>query len=96
MFKETPFIKNIYFLDMYSPDKIKKYKNCLPDLKIFLAQRCLWQRWWKYFFEYLCEVETEFEDSLECESGVHMGWFTRKTRGQKSHATVPLSKGWMI
>ncbi len=40
---------------------LKKLKHCLPNLTIFLAQRCLWQRRWKYFFEYLREVETKFE-----------------------------------
>jgi hypothetical protein len=48
-------------------------KKFSPNLYLFWTQRCLWQRWWKYLYEYLPAVETEFEKSLECESGAHMG-----------------------
>jgi hypothetical protein len=43
----------------------------------------------KVLFEYLLEVEIEFENNSECESGVHVGSIYEKTRGRKSRATVP-------
>ncbi len=37
-------------------------------------QHCIRQRWiFTFEHEYLREFETEFENILECESGVHMG-----------------------
>jgi hypothetical protein len=43
-------------------------------------------------FEYLREYEPEFENVLGYELGAHMGSIReKKTRGQKSRATVPLS-----
>jgi hypothetical protein len=42
-------------------------------------------------FEYLGEFETEFENILGHESGAQVGSIhEKKTRGQKSRATVPL------
>jgi hypothetical protein len=40
--------------------------------------------------EYFCEFETEFENNLGSDSGVHMGLIHKKSRGQKSSATVSL------
>ncbi len=42
-------------------------------------------------FEYLRELEPEFENVLGYELGAHMGSIHEKTRGQKSRATVPLT-----
>ncbi len=58
--------------------------------RYIFTQRCLWQCRCKWFLACLREVETEFANNLECESGVHMGLIYEKTRGWKSHATVPL------
>ncbi len=69
---------------MYSPNTNKKYKNCLPYLNFFPS-------WWKYFLEYLREVETELEDSLECDSGAYMGSIYEKNQMPKYRATVPLT-----
>ncbi len=33
-------------------------------------------------FEYLCEFETEFENNLESDSGVHMGLIHEKTEAK--------------
>jgi hypothetical protein len=41
-------------------------------------------------FEYLCEFETEFENNLGSDSGGSYGVDSRKNRGQKSRATLPL------
>ncbi len=48
---------------MYRPNTTEKWKKCFPNLTIFFTQRRLRQRWWKYFFEYLLEVKTEFENN---------------------------------
>jgi hypothetical protein len=45
-----------------------------------------------YKSEYLREIETEFENILVWESGVHTGSIIKKTRGRQSRATVPLKK----
>ena len=44
-----------------------------------------------YFCEYLRENENIFENILACESRDQVLLIHEKTRGQKSHATVPLS-----
>ncbi len=46
--------------------------------------------------EYFCEFKKEFKNILGCEFGDCMGSIHRKTRGQKSHATVPLSKIFLV
>jgi hypothetical protein len=43
-------------------------------------------------FEYLGEFEMEIKNILGLESGAHMGLIHEKNRGEKSRATVPLSK----
>jgi hypothetical protein len=43
-------------------------------------------------FEYLGEFGTEIENILGHESGAQVGSIHEKIRGQKSHATVPLSQ----
>jgi hypothetical protein len=46
--------------------------------------------------EYLREFEPEFEKVLGYELGAHMGSIhEKKTRGQKSRATVPLIQSWI-
>ncbi len=42
--------------------------------------------------EFLCEFETELENNLGYESGLHMGPIHHKIRGQRSRATVSVSK----
>jgi hypothetical protein len=44
-----------------------------------------------FFFKYICEFETKFENNLGSESGVNKGLFMEKTSGRKSRATVPLN-----
>jgi hypothetical protein len=44
-------------------------------------------------FEYFGEFETEFKTILEYESGAQVVLIGRKSRGQKSRATVPSSAG---
>ncbi len=45
-----------------------------------MNQRCILERWYTYRSEYLREFETEFEDILGCESGVHMGSIIEKNQ----------------
>ncbi len=48
-------------------------------------------------FEYLWEFEPEFKNFLGYELGAHMGSIhEKKTRGQKSRATVPLSIHFVV
>ena len=47
-------------------------------------------RWSFLKFEYLGEIETEFENTLACLSGAQMGLNHEKTGGQKSRDTLPL------
>ncbi len=49
-----------------------------------------YSRIFTFEYEYLREFETEFENILGCESGADIGSIHEKTRGKKSHATVPL------
>jgi hypothetical protein len=86
---EDTLLEKMYILDMYSPITVKKIKIVYLTWTFFLAQRC--QRRWKYFFEYLREVGTESEDSLECESGVHMGSIYEKNRRPKISCYCPFN-----
>jgi hypothetical protein len=68
---------------MYSPNAVKK-KKCLPNLTILITLM-------KVLFEYLREIETELENSLECESGVHMGSIYEKKRRPKFSCNCPFN-----
>jgi hypothetical protein len=68
----------------------------VPCLKCPLGKKLLVPRgirpWRKTFgFEYLHEFETEFENNLGYESGLHIwGQFMKNPRGKISRATVPV------
>ncbi len=74
---------------MYSPNTIKKCKNRLPDLKFIWLSAVSDSADKKYFFEYLREIETEFENSLRCESGAHMGSINEKNLRPKISCYCP-------
>ena len=44
-----------------------------------------------FVIEYFGEIETEFEKTVACLSGVQMGLNHENTRGRKSRDTLPLS-----
>ncbi len=46
-------------------------------------------------FEYIGEFETDFKTFLKYESGAQVGSIDRKSRGQKSRATVPLNSNFL-
>ena len=43
-----------------------------------------------FVIEYLSELETEFENTLDCLSGAQMGLNHAKNGGNKSRGTLPL------
>ncbi len=49
----------------YSADSV----SVLYDTALIPNQRCIIQRWYTFEYEYLCEIETEFENIWGCESG---------------------------
>ena len=57
----------------------------------FLFPRCAAHRGNHFVIEYLGKIETEFENSLACLSGAHMGLNQEKTGGRKSRDTLPLT-----
>jgi hypothetical protein len=58
---------------------------------MFFVPRGLITRRTTFKFEYLRELEPEFDIILGHESGAYMGSIREKTRGQKSRATAPSS-----
>ncbi len=50
-------------------------------------------RLWGTTFQYKCfpDFKIERKNILECDSGAHIGLIHNNIRGQKSHATIPLS-----
>ncbi len=69
---------------------LKITKN-FPGIVVSACQRRLWHYWFIFCVEYCWEFESEFEKDLGYVYGVQMGSFLKKTRDQKSRATVPLS-----
>ena len=49
------------------------------------------QRSFFFKFEYLGEIETQFENILACLSGAYMGANHEKNGGRKSRDTLPLN-----
>ncbi len=75
-FKGILFRKKHTFGTCTALTLLKNETNVFLTGQFFFIQRCLRQRWWRYFFEYLLVVETEAENNFN--------------RGQKSRATDPL------
>ncbi len=67
-----------------------------PVLKMFFVLRGMILCGTTFEFEYLGKFEIEIKNILEHESGAHMALIHKKTRGQKSRATVPLSIDWHV
>ncbi len=69
---------------MYSPNTIKNVKIAYLTWNFILHSADE-----NTFFEYLREIETEFKDSLRCESGAHMGSINERNQRTKISCYCP-------
>jgi hypothetical protein len=79
---------------LHYPRLIVSMRKEPPILKMFFVLRGMIPRGTTLEFEYLGEFEMEIKNILGHESGAHMGLIHEKTRGQKSRATLPLTRSF--
>ncbi len=82
-----PCSKIVCMYKLHYPRHIGSMLKEFPIRQFFCVPRGLIPHRTSLKFEYL----REFENDLGYELGAHIGSIREKTRGQKSHATVPLS-----